>query len=282
MGGHTPAPRAYALGAEIREARTQAGLGLRKLASQLDVSHSVIVRWERGERVPSTESVSALCAMLGLPGAERDRLIELAREAIVEPSNSVSVGASGEAGQLTALLEFERMVSALTDVSPIVVPGLLQTADYARAIMQTGIPSHETDQRVMMRLGRREIITRRNSPVGYTAYLLESALQQSIGGREVMLKQLEFLLELGQRENVSLHVVPLSAGWTPAHAGPFVLLEFAKAQPVVHLEHHRSSAFLRDTADVKAFIAAREDVHRAAMTTEHSSQRIADVITKME
>lgn len=266
----------------MREARTQAGLGLRNLATRLDVSHSVIVRWERGERVPSPESVAALCAVLGLPGLERDRLIDLAREAVAEPSNSVSVGASGEAGQLAALLEFERIVSALTDISPVVIPGLLQTADYARAIMQGGIPDQEVDQRVMMRLGRREIITRSRSPVCYTAYLLDSALQQRFGGGEAMLQQLEFLLEMGQRDNVSIHLIPAAAGWTPAHAGPFVLLEFAKANPVVHLEHHRSSVFLRDTADVKAFVEARDDVHRAAMTTEQSSERIADVIKKME
>ncbi|MDA3644528.1 helix-turn-helix transcriptional regulator [Saccharopolyspora indica] len=278
----TLAPRAYVLGAELRDARTTAGFGLRELATKLDVSHSVVVRWELGQRVPSTESVSALCAVLGINGTTRERLMRLTREAASEPPNTVSVGSTGEADQLAALLEFERMAIAMTDVSPIVVPGLLQTADYARAIMSTGMPNAETDKRVMMRLGRRDLIIRKRGSVRFAAYMLESALHQSIGGRYVMIDQLQFLLEMGERDNVEIRVVPRSAGWTPAHVGPFVLLEFAKAAPVVHLEHHRSSAFLRDEADVKAFVSAREAVEQAAMSPEDTAELIASVINQEE
>ncbi|QUH05360.1 helix-turn-helix transcriptional regulator [Saccharopolyspora erythraea] len=282
MNETTPAPRAYVLGAELRDAREKSGLTLRKLASALDVSHSVVVRWERGERVPSTESVAAVCAVLGLNTAARERLMRLARDAVSEPPNTVSVGPVGEADQLAALLEFERIATSITDVSPIVVPGLLQTADYARAIMSAGIPDGETDKRVMMRLGRRELITRRRSPVRFAALMLEAALHQSIGGPEVMLDQLQFLLEMGERDNVEIRVIPQSAGWTPAHVGPFVLLEFVKAAPVVHLEHHRSSAFLRDEGDVRAFVSAREDIDRVAMSPTKSRELIADVINREE
>ncbi|MDA3629035.1 helix-turn-helix transcriptional regulator [Saccharopolyspora sp. WRP15-2] len=282
MSETTPAPRAYVLGAELRDARNKAGLGLRQLATKLDVSHSVVVRWERGQRVPSTEAVSALCAVLGMNGTTRERLMKLTREAVSEPPNTVSVGATGEADQMAALLEFERMATAITEVSPVIVPGMLQTADYASAIMSAGIPSGETDKRVMMRLGRRDLITRRRAPVRFTAVMLESALHQSIGGPEVMLDQLHFLLEMGERGNVEIRVVPSAAGWTPAHAGPFVLLEFAKAEPVVHLEHHRSSAFLRDEADVKAFVSAREDVEQSAMSSEDTADLIARIIDQEE
>ncbi|MER7009869.1 helix-turn-helix transcriptional regulator [Saccharopolyspora sp. NPDC000359] len=282
MSETTPAPRAYVLGAELRDAREKTGLGLRKLAAQLDVSHSVVVRWERGERVPSTESVAAVCAVLGLTTASRERLMQLARDAVSEPANTVSVGPAGEADQLAALLEFERIATAITDVSPIVVPGLLQTAEYARAIMSTGMPNGETDKLVMMRLGRREVITRKKLPIRFTAIMLEAALNQSIGGSDVMQEQLQFLLEMGERDNVDIRVIPQSAGWTPAHAGPFVLLEFAKAAPVVHLEHHRSSAFLRDEGDVSAFVTAREDIERVAMSPAASAELITDVINAKE
>ncbi|TDD56718.1 helix-turn-helix domain-containing protein [Saccharopolyspora elongata] len=282
MDETTPAPRAYVLGAELRDARNRAGLGLRQLAAKLDVSHSVVVRWERGQRVPSTESVSALCAVLGMNGATRDRLMKLTREAVSEPPNTVSVGRTGEADQLAALLEFERMATAITDVAPILMPGLLQTADYARAIMSEGIPSGEADKRVMMRLGRRDLIVRKRAPIRFTAFMLESALHQSVGGPEVMIEQLQFLMEMGERDNVEIRVIPRSAGWTPAHAGPFVLLAFAKAAPVVHLEHHRSSVFLRDEADVKAFVSAREDVEQVALSPDATAELIARVINQEE
>lgn len=282
MSETTPAPRAYVLGAELRDARDKSGLTLRQLAAKLDVSHSVVVRWEKGERVPSTESVAAYCAVLGLTTTARERLMRLAREAVSEPANTVSVGPAGEADQLAALLEFERIATSITDVSPILIPGLLQTADYARAIMSAGIPAGETDKRVMMRLGRRELITRRREPVRFAAFILEATLRQSIGGPAVMAEQLQFLLEMAERDNVRVRVIPSSAGWTPAHAGPFVLLEFAKAAPVVHLEHHRSSAFLRDEADVTAFVQARDDIERVAMSPQDSAELIADVINREE
>jgi transcriptional regulator with XRE-family HTH domain len=282
MSETTPAPRAYVLGAEIRDARERSGLGLRQLAGRLDVSHSVIVRWERGERLPSTESVSAVCAVLGLASTARDRLLKLTREAHAEPPNSVSVGSAGEADQLTALLEFERIATAITDVSPILMPGLLQTTDYARAIMGTGLPEKEVNTRVTVRLGRREVITRRRSAVLYSAFILESVLHQPIGGREVLIDQLHCIREMGKMDNVDIRVIPLSAGWTPAHTGPFVLLEFAKAASVVHLEHHRSSAFLRDAGDVKAFVAAREELTELAMSTTESEQLVAEIINREE
>ena len=85
MNATTPRPRAYVLGAEMRDARRKSGLTLRGLAAILDVSHSVLVRWERGDRVPSAESVSAVCAVLGVSATTRNRLLKLTREAAAEP-----------------------------------------------------------------------------------------------------------------------------------------------------------------------------------------------------
>jgi transcriptional regulator with XRE-family HTH domain len=272
----TPTPRAYILGAELRHAREGAGLGLRELAKRLDVSHSVIVRWEKGERLPSTVNTSALLAILGVSSAERDRIIETVREAWDEPVNSVSVGVAGMADQLTALMEFERNATAITDVSPLLIPGLLQTSDYSRAIIGD---SPDSEAKVAVRLGRRDVITRHRSPVQYQAMIAESVLYQPVGA-EVLTDQLRLVHQLSDQDNVCIRVIPTSAGFTPAHAGPFVLLEFDKAEPVVHLEHHRSSAFLRDPGDVRAYLAARDDLERVAMSPEASGGLIADVINR--
>ncbi|PRW63172.1 helix-turn-helix domain-containing protein [Actinopolyspora mortivallis] len=275
-----PAPRAYLLGSELRYARTQAHMTMRDLAERLDLSHSVIVRWENGSRVPSSDSVSAVCAVLGLSSSERDRLAEMAREAAAEPANSVSVGSTGEQDQLAALLEYERNASAITDVAPVLMPGLTQTSDYVRAIV--GTENGDLDKWVNMRLGRKDIITRRRNPTHYVAFLLEVVLHQQIGDRETHIDQLHHLIELGKCDNVEIRVIPTTAGWTPAHTGPFVLLEFDRADPVVHLEHHRSSATLRDKDDVTAYLEARDHLARAAMTPEDSIGHIAAVVNRLE
>lgn len=275
-----PAPRAYLLGSELRHARTQAGFTMRALAERLVLSHSVLVRWERGARVPSSDSVAAVCAILGLPSTERDRLAELAREAASEPVNTVSVGSSGEKDQLAALLEYERNAGAITDVSPVLMPGLTQTSSYARAIL--GVDAEDVDRQVSLRVGRADVITRRRSPAHYRAILLESVLHQPIGDKDVHLDQLHHLVGLGGRNNIEFRILPLSVGWTPAHTGPFMLLEFPKAAPVVHLEHHRSSATLREREDVEAFRAAAQDLTKAAMSPEDSLEHITALIDRLE
>ncbi len=276
----SPTPKAYVLGSEIRGHRESAGINTRGLAAALDMSsHSVISRWERGARVPSPEMVSAVCTVLSVSGSERDRLVDMAREAANEPTNSVSVGSAGEQDQLSALLEYERNATTITNVAPVLIPGPVQAPDYARAILG-GVP--QTDKMVSLRMGRREVITRRRNPARYHAYLLESVLHQPVCPSEAHRDQLEYLVELGRRDNIDIRVIPSATGFTPAHAGPFVLLEFERAALVVHLEHHRSSAFLRDEGDVQAFLDAREDIDQVAMSPDHSTKLIADVANRLE
>ncbi|MBK0869219.1 helix-turn-helix transcriptional regulator [Saccharopolyspora sp. HNM0986] len=279
MNGTTPRPRAYVLGAEMRDARQKSGLALRRLAAILDVSHSVLVRWERGDRVPSAESVSAVCAVLGSSATARNRMLKLAREAAAEPPPSTPIGVPGQSDQLATLLEFERTATRITDVATNVVPGLLQAPEYARAIIHAG-EAENADKRVALRLGRREIITRRRSPVHYRALILETALHQPIGDPGTLLEQLRLLLELGAQDTVEIRVIPNSAGWTPAHSGDFFLLEFSKAAPVVHLEHHRGSVFLQSESDVAAFVRARDEVERVAMSCADSAELITGIIAR--
>lgn len=274
----TPTPRAYVLGAELRQARETAGLGLRRLAEQLGVSHSVIVRWEHGERIPSTESVSAVAVALGLPGSERDRLIQAARDAATEPVNTVSVGVAGMADALTTLMGFEQSVTSITDVSPLLFPGLLQTSDYARLIIGE---SPDMEARVAVRIGRRDVITRERQPVQYTAYILESLLHQRLNAL-LMVDQLRLIRKLASLPNVCVRVVSSNIETSPAHMGPFVLLEFEKASPIVHLEHLQSSVFLRDSDDVKIYQEARADLEKMAMSPDDSIGLITDIINKME
>ena len=279
MSGTTPAPKAYILGAELREARTRAGLTTTALAHKLGYkTHTVILRWESGERVPDEQRVTAFLSHVGASMTEIDRIVAMVSEAKAEPVNSVSVGASGERNQLVALLEFERVATRITDVSPMLVPGLLQSPDYVRAIMRR-LPSHEIEARAAMRLGRRDVITRSKSPAQYTALIGEHVLHQAIGGEAVLVDQLNLILKLAELANVHVRIIPTAAGFTPAHVGPFVLLEFAHAKPVVHLEHHRSSVFLRDEGDVSAYLSAREDIESEAMSPTESLGLIADVVS---
>ncbi len=220
--------------------------------------------WETGRRIPTPEDVASFLAVAGVTGQERQRLLDLARNAS-EP-NWLTVGMPGIPQQLAGAVECERSASAIVEWAPMAVPGLLQTSDYSRAVSAAGgLTTHETERRATVRAGRREIITRRD-PVRFTALIGRHSLSDKIGTPEVMRDQLRFLLELAARDNVTIQVVPPDVGWHPGLAGPFVLYDFPDSPAVVHFEHYSSGAFVPDDDDVLAYRQAVTRILELAMS----------------
>ncbi|MGP4020783.1 helix-turn-helix domain-containing protein [Saccharopolyspora sp. 5N708] len=278
MAGTTP--KARALGAELRRAREEADLGLRQLAAQLGTSHATVSRWENGLRSPKPEDVAAYLAKVDAPAELRAELVELARDP--DGSHWLSVGMPDQHRQLAALLEIEREATSITTVSPLLVPGLLQTADYARAIMiGAEVPHDEVDMRVAVRLGRREAIVRNNA-AKLRAFIGESVLYQLIGGADVMADQLRMLLKYSEMTNVDLRVIPMRSGWHPGLEGPFSLDQFEDRTPVVQLENRISALFLHEPDEVAAYQHAVDRVDEEAMNPSDSSELISSAISRME
>ncbi|WP_342671870.1 helix-turn-helix transcriptional regulator [Actinopolyspora halophila] len=272
-------PQARALGAELRECRQRAKRSIRQLAHALGTHHMTVSRYETGDAVPDASRVADYLTALGVSDAEHERILALAHE-VGEP-NWLTSGVPGVEQQLTTLLECERSATAITDVSPLLVPGLLQTADYTRTVM-SGISSGETEKRVMLRLGRRDTITKPNGPQ-LTAVIAEEALQQPTGGHSVMGEQLRHLLKMDEEPNISVRVLPGREQIVhPAHAGPFVLYEFAKAAPIVHLEHYSSAAFLYGMRDVEAYREAVATLRELALPQDESRTIVEYYATHME
>jgi transcriptional regulator with XRE-family HTH domain len=258
------------------DARNNARVGVRELAKILGFNHAKISNWESGKKVPSTEDVASFLAAIGVTGDERDRLLDMARKA--EEPNWLTAGIPGIDQELGALMEFEQTAQTIVVWSPLAITGLLQTGDYARAIMGA---SPTAGTRVAMRLGRRDIFTRHN-PVEFRAIIRESALRERIINPEMMVEQLDYLVTEGKRTNVTVQVMPSNiTGWYPGLMGPFMLLEFAKAKPMVHLEHHRASAFIFDDNDVAAYVELAERLSKLAATPDESVELIGQIKEEM-
>jgi len=278
MAGTTP--KARALGVELRKSREAAGYSVRQFAAMLDTSHATISRWETGQRTPTPEDVAAYLAKAGVSAVTRQQLVDLARDA--DGPHWLSVGMPEQQRQLAGLLEVERTANRITTVSTLLIPGLLQTGDYARAIMRAAdVPASEIDTRVAVRLGRRDAITRRN-PAQLVAFVAESVLHAEIGGPAVMLDQLHALLEHAERPNVELRVIPTKTDWHPGLDGPFSLVEASDRAPVVHLENRISGLFLHEPAEVEIYRVAVNRVSEVAMSAKDSATLIADVINSRE
>lgn len=270
-------PRARQLGSELRQARKAAGMTTYQLGAKLKRSHTHISRWENGKLTPGEADTGAVLGLLGVTGEERDRLLKLAREA--SDPNWVAPGVDR---QLAALTEYERTAQRIVDVQPLLVPGLLQTADYARSIMVgAGATRGEADQRVTFRLGRREVLTRRN-PVELIAIIGEHALRHPPCDADVMTDQLRHLITWSKLDNVSIEVIPMDHTYTPALEGPFVLIEFERTKPVVHLEHYRSSTTITDVGDVRDYRTAADTLRTAAMTPDATTALITEIADETE
>ncbi|MDR7301048.1 helix-turn-helix domain-containing protein [Haloactinomyces albus] len=272
-------PKARALGAELRELREDRQVSQRTLSQRVAISNASLSRYETGERVPSPEDVASIVTALGDGGMVREHLIEMARDA-AQP-NWLSSGASGIHRELTTLIEFERTATSIVEVSPMIVPGLLQTADYAREIM-SGMSSAELETHVTMRAGRRDVLTRRR-PVEFEAFIVEHVLRTPIGGSDVMADQLHHMTQMAELPNVTLYVVPSGLSrWHLALEGAFIYFEFPKAAPIVNLEHYRSSAYLHDSEDVSDYSRAITTLRETAMSPTESAELIASCVKEME
>lgn len=274
-------PKARNLGAELRSHRQAAKIAYRDMAVRLGLPPTRYQRWESGEVVPSPEEVAEFLNQANVNGPERDRMLDLARD--VDGENWITSDLTGVRTELTTLIEFERTCTSIVDVSPLLVPGLLQTAGYVRAIM-TGTEMDDVDKRVGMRLGRQDvIIRRRKNPLPYVAIVGEYALREPIGGPDVMAEQLHRLIELSHRSNIEVRVLPHGAtAGHAAHAGPFVMFQFPKAAPIVHLEHFGSAAFVYAAKEVAAYERAGENLRDAALSESESRALIAEIATEME
>lgn len=261
-------PRTRALAAALREVLTSAPISLRQLGKDIGISHTTLSQWANAKRVPEVEDVATVLGAIGVTGADRDRILDLARDA--RDPNWLTTGIPGISQQLAGVMECERTATTITDWSPGLIPGLLQTGDYARQIL-----GNET--RVTLRVGRAEVL-RRTNPVHMVALIGEASIRQKIGSPEVRKHQLRHVLTMAELESVTVQVVPSNVGWHPGLMGPFILFDFEKAPSIVHLEHHRSGVFLYDEADVEAYRIAADEIRALAMSPEDTARFIAKFV----
>jgi hypothetical protein len=241
----------------------------------------MVSHWETMRRVPTTVEVASLLTALNVVGAEKDRLIEMARRAN-EP-NWLTVGMPGIPHQLAGAVECERAATAITDWAPTVIPGLLQSADYAKALLSAGgLVFHQIEARVMVRINRREVITRTTNPVKLIALVSEAVLREGIAEPQVMADQLRYMNEFGERPNITVQIVPSGVGWHPGFAGPFMLFDLLDTDPVLYFEHYSSGAFVPDEHDVSVYRGAIDIIRGVALSPEDSQRFIAKVADEWE
>jgi hypothetical protein len=180
------------------------------------------------------------------------------------------------------LIDHENMAVAISCFDSTLVPGLLQTGDYVRALLREAgrAPADEIDDRVAARLARQSLFSR-DRPARFTFYLHEFVLRLPVGGPAVMADQLRQLERMSRRPYLTLRVVPAAIGAHAATAGSFTLMEFAEFKPVAYLESETSSLFLEKPVEIAAYQDILGALAETAMGEGESRQLIATLATEL-
>ncbi|MEV0422027.1 helix-turn-helix domain-containing protein [Streptosporangium canum] len=268
----SPTVRARRLAVELANRRDATGLTREEVARRLKWSPSTIFRIETGRSLPQPRSIRELLDLYGVIGPERDSLMQLAREArqpcwwhsfrdVLPSPYEVYIG-------------LESGAESLYNFEPIVIPGLLQTPDYVRALIKGGaqeLGHDEIERRVEVRLIRQQILTRQDRPRLW-AIIDEAAIHRVVGNPTIMRKQLHHLVTAAEEGKTTLQVVPFSAGSHPGTTGPFVIFGFpeqADAQ-VVYVETLAGDLYLEQHADVSRYTLAFDRLRATALSPDGS------------
>jgi len=272
----SPTVRRRELGALLKQLRIQRDWTAEQVGEWLRFSPSKMSRLETGHRGANARDINSLCDLYGVDDQQRRRLLELASEG------------KQRAWWQPLGLPYSRYVGLESDAVSIsdfglgFIPGLLQTADYARAIVHVVSPEMEpevVEQRVQGRMARQHLLDRESAPQ-FEAVVDESVLHRAVGSHAVMRVQLERLLELSERPNITLRVIPYEAGALPAGNNKFIILRFASAQvkDVVFIEGLTRELYLEDPDEVETYNTTFRTLVEQAASTEKTRAIIAAMI----
>jgi transcriptional regulator with XRE-family HTH domain len=272
-----PTALRIALGTHLRRLREDSNITTAEAAKAIRATPSKISRLERGRTAAKQRDVADLLSLYGINGeAEREQLLEIARQASTHDwwqqySDILPRWFESYVG-------LEKAASVIRSYEVQFVHGLLQTEEYARAVIMIShvhAPAEEIDRRVSLRMRRQQLLTQADAPQVW-AVLDEAALRRSPGGPAVMRAQLDHLLQITRLPNVALQIVPFDAGPHAAAGGPFTILRFPEPDlpDVVYIEQISSALYLDQPGDVTNYLTIMDQLVVQAQTGTASRKMI--------
>jgi len=273
-----PTVRRRRLGQELRRLRELKGMTAEEVAERLLVSQSKISRLENGRRSISQRDVRDLC---GVYEVEDQRIVDSLMQMAKDSRQQGWWHAFGDI-PYSVYIGLETDAESLRVYEPQVITGLLQTRQYAEAIIQGALPETSTtdiEKRVQVRLRRQDRVAADREPLRLWGGLDEAALRRVVGSRQVMREQLEQVAEMSQQPHITVQVLPFEAGAHPGINGQYAILEFADAadSSVVYIEGVTSDLYLEKAHDVQKYTVMYEHLRAQALNVEQSRRLIEDV-----
>jgi transcriptional regulator with XRE-family HTH domain len=271
-GVQTPTVRRRRLGQELRELRDAAGLTIEEVAQRLEVSPAKISRIETGRVGVRPRDVSDLLDEYDIHGTHRDNLLTLTREARQQGWWHSYGDVLSDKIEVWVELETEAKTIRLYEVQ--LIPGLLQTSEYARAVLRAHYRSElspeQIEQRVKFRMARQQlVIEQNNTPIW--AVLDEAVLRRQMGPPETMQSQYRRLLEFSEEYNITIQILPFDAGVYSGVPVGFWIMQPAQPDPeVVVIEHRGGVLYLERPEEVAAYTHVFDRIRATAKGPEES------------
>ncbi|WP_067894722.1 helix-turn-helix domain-containing protein [Nocardia vaccinii] len=277
-----PTALRIAVGGQLRKLREQASITREEAGEAIRGSHAKISRLELGRTGFKERDIRDLLTLYGVNDAvERETLLELVRKAnqpgwwhrysdLLPPWFETYLG-------------LEHASKSIRTFEGQLVPGLLQTEEYTRAVVSLGHESAETARRVELRRRRQEILDRRGGPTLW-AVIDESVLHRPIGGTEVLRAQLEHLVQVSSWPNVTIQVLPYAAGGNAAAGSSFTMLRFAEPElpDIVYLEQLTSSLYLDRQQDLEMYRQVMDRLSVQAEPPDRSRRLLTEEAAKLK
>lgn len=269
MTGASPTVRQRELGTRLRRLRNDLGMTVEDVADKLLCSATKISRMETGARRPSPRDVRDLCRLYGVSESATAELMELTRMA-----REQGWWTQYSDLQLEPYIGLEQEATSITSYTMYYFPALLQTEDYARAIIKAIAPKMDPNvcqERVEARLRRQQLLEQ-DSPPRYRVLLDEAVLHHRVGGPAVMVAQLDKVLQLQREAKATVQVIPFDVSMHAAQDSNFVLFEFGDPDlpPVVFVEGLIKHQYQDRKSDIERYREAIEDIRDSALSPRDS------------
>jgi len=271
------------LGAQLRRLREAAGVSRDDAGYHIRASGSKISRLELGRVSFKERDVSDLLDLYGVDASAKDQLIQLTAEANATPWWQKYREVVPDWFQVYVGLEEAAALIRVYEVQ--FVPGLLQTEEYARAVVVQGSPNlvpEEVESRVAVRMGRQKLFARENPPRLW-AIVDEAALRRPMGGREVLAGQIKRLIDVVGEPNITLQVMPFKYGGHAAEGGAFTIMRFPEADlpDMVYMEYLTGAHYVDKPEDVEVYAAVMERLSVAGTSPERTRDILNEILKEI-
>jgi len=244
----------------LRKLRVASGLSCVEFGQAIGMSSSKISRVETCDSGIYIDDVEKMLDFYEIGGIRKMEILDLARHA--EQRGWLRMQGPELPDDWQTWVDFESEATALSSYQPLTIPGQLQTAEYARAIIQatgSGLSDDQLDALVISRLSRQGLLSR-SRPLILRTVVEEGVLTRPIGDNSVLARQLNHLADAAARPNVTVRVLPTDAGLHSGLNGPFVIMDYDEEPSLVLLENKVASLFLDEEEQIETYFASWDEL----------------------